>query len=184
MRLPQLQIHTTKAQLGLNIEKPRQHIEQPQADMHIEQPNADLDIETSPAKLTIDQSKAWHDMNLIGQLAATREFAQEGKQELLQGIARRASEGERLMRIENGVSAVPSLAKGKGMREYKSLGIKFIPSVNAVKITYHQEQTNINAETKKPIIEAHANKPVHEYQPGDVSGYMIQYPSIEIDVVE
>ncbi|WP_019153842.1 DUF6470 family protein [Robertmurraya massiliosenegalensis] len=184
MRLPQIQIETTKAQLGLNIEKPQQYIQQPQAELHIEQPDAILNINMSPAKLTIDQSRAWRDLNLIGPLASTQQFAQKGKQELLQGIARRSSEGEKLMRIENRGSVIPSLAKGKGMREYKSYSIKFVPSVNAVKINYHPEQTNIRVETKKPIINNYANKPIHSYQPGKVSGYMIQYPSIEVDVVQ
>lgn len=183
MNFPQIQIHTTKAMLGLDIEKPVQHIEQPKADLYIEQKEADLRINTRPVKLSIDQSQAWRDMNLLGPLASTKEFAQKGQQKLFQGIARRANEGKRLMQIENGGGSVQSVAKGKGMKGYSALNIKFIPSYHAVKITYQPGEVNIEATANKPIIEGNINKPIHEYQPGSVEGYMIQYPSIEIDVV-
>jgi Family of unknown function (DUF6470) len=182
MSFPQIQIHTTKAILGLNIEKPIQRIEQPAADLYIEQPPAILSIDSKPAKLTINQSKAWSDMGLMGPLASTRKFAQEGRQSLLEGIARRAQEGNRLMKIENGGNAIAEISSGKGLRPYKKLGIKFIPSINSVDIGYQPGHLDIKIDRQKPIIDAKINKPIHEYTPGDVSGYMIQYPSIEIDV--
>lgn len=182
MNFPQIQIRTTKAILGLHIEKPIQHIEQPKADLYIEQPPATLTIDSRPARLTIDQSKAWSDMGLIGPLASAREFSQEGRQALLEGIARRAQEGDQLMKIENGGNAIAAIATEKGLHPYKKLGIKFIPSVNSVDIGYQPGYLNIEIDTNKPIIDAKINKPIHEYTPGDVSGYMIQYPSIKIDV--
>jgi hypothetical protein len=182
MNFPQIQIRTMKAILGFRIEKPVQRIEQPKADLHIEQPPATITIDSKSARLTIDQSKAWSDMGLIGPLASTKKLAQEGRQALLEGIARRAQEGDQLMKIENGANAIAAIATGKGLRPYKQLGIKFIPSVNSVDITYQPGYLNINIDTSKPIIEAKVNKPIHEYTPGNVYGYMIQYPSIKIDV--
>jgi len=182
MNFPQIQIQTTKAILGLNIEKPIQRIEQPKADLHIEQPPATLTIDPKPAQLTIDQSKAWSDMGLIGPLASTEKFAQEGRQALLEGISRRAQEGDQLMKIEKDGNAIAQIAAEKGLRSYKQLGIKFIPSVNSVDIGYEPEYLNIKVHQNKPVINVKVNKPIHEYKPGDVSGYMIQYPSIKIDV--
>ncbi|HZG59675.1 MAG TPA: DUF6470 family protein [Anoxybacillus sp.] len=182
MNFPQIQIRTTKAILGLHIEKPVQHIEQPKADLHIEQPPATITIDSQPARLTIDQSKAWNDMGLMGPLASTRKFAQEGRQALLEGIARRAQEGDQLMKIENGGNPIAVLATEKGLRPYKELGIKFIPSVNSVDIDYQPGYFDMKVDRNKPIIDVKVNKPIHEYKPGDVSGYMIQYPSIKIDV--
>jgi hypothetical protein len=182
MNFPQIQIRTTKAILGLNIERPIQRIEQPKADLHIEQPPATVIIDSKPARLTIDQSKAWSDMGLFGSLAFTRKFAEEGRQMLLEGIARRAQEGNRLMKIENGDNAIASIAAEKGLHPYKQLGIKFIPSANSVDIAYQPDYLDIKIDANKPIIEAKVNRPIHEYKPGDVSGYMIQYPSIKIDV--
>jgi hypothetical protein len=182
MNFPQIQIRTTKAILGLNIEKPIQRIEQPKAELHIEQPPATLTIDSKPARLTIDQSKAWSDMGLFGPLAFTRKFAEEGRQALLEGIARRAQEGDQLMKIENDDNAIAAIATEKGLHPYKQLGIKFIPSANSVDIAYQPGYLDIKIDTNKPIIGAKVNRPIHEYKPGDVSGYMIQYPSITIDV--
>lgn len=182
VNFPQIQIRTTKAILGLNIEKPIQHIEQPKADLHIEQPPATITISSKPARLTIDQSKAWSDMGLLGPLASTRKFAEEGHQAWLEGIARRAQEGDQLMKIENGGNAIAAISAEKGLHPYKKLGIKFIPSVNSVDIDYQPGYLDIKIDRNKPIIDVKVNKPIHEYKPGDVSGYMIQYPSIKIDV--
>ncbi|GCD81146.1 DUF6470 family protein [Parageobacillus thermoglucosidasius] len=182
MNFPQIQIRTTKAILGLHIEKPIQHIEQPKADLSIEQKPATLTIDSKPARLTIDQSKAWRDMELLNPFDSTRKFAEEGRESLLEGIARRAQEGDQLMKIENGGNAIAAIAAEKGFHPYKQLGIKFIPSVHSVDIGYQPGYLDIKVDANKPIIEANVNRPIHEYKPGNVSAYMIQYPSIKIDV--
>ncbi|AKS39505.1 hypothetical protein NP92_07420 [Anoxybacillus gonensis] len=182
MNMPQIQIRTVKAMLGLNIQKPTQHIEQPKAELYIEQPPASLHIYKQPARLTIDQSRAWRDMGLIGPLESTSRFAKEGRQALLEGIARQAEEGERLMRIEHGGNPIAEIATGKGMRPYRQLGITFIPSVDSVDVHYEPARVEIEVEKNKPIIQAKVNPPIHEYKQGKVSGHMIQYPSIQIDV--
>ncbi|MBB3908589.1 DUF6470 family protein [Anoxybacteroides rupiense] len=182
MDFPQIQIQTTKAILGLNIQRPIQQIEQPKADLNIKQPPATVLMDSKPARLTIDQSKAWSDMGLIGPLASSREFAQEGRQAVLEGISRRAQEGDRLMKIEDKENVIAEMEKEKGIRLYSGLTIKFIPSVHSVKIDYQPSEVNIEVDTNKPIISVNVNRPIHEYTPGKVSGYMIQYPSIKIDV--
>lgn len=182
MRIPQIQIQTTKAQLGLNIQKPQQHIEQPKADLQIRQPEAEISIHTTRGQLHIDSSQARRDLGLVGPLEATRNYAQKGKQAVLAGIARRAREGEQLASIENGGNAIQAIAASKATPHKKPLGIKFAPSINSVKTNYTPATVDINVQTNKPQIDAKINKPIHNYTPGKVSGYMLQYPSIEIDV--
>lgn len=182
MRIPQIQIHTTKAQLGLNISKPVQRIQQPKADLQIRQQNATVTMQTSDSSLNIDSSQARRDIGLIGPLESGRKNAQKGKQGVLAGIARRAREGEQLMRIENKGQPIQSIASTKTGRPMKSLGIEFVPSIDSVKIAYTPSNLDISVQTHSPQISATINKPIHEYTPGKVSSYMIQYPSIEIDV--
>ena len=182
MRIPQIQIRTTKAQLGLSISKPVQTIQQPNADLQIRQPNATVSMQTTDSILKIDSSQSRRDLGLISPLESGRKNAQKGKQGVIAGMARRAREGEQLMRIENKGQPIQSIASTKTSRPIKSLGIKFLPSINSVKIAYTPSKLDISVQTQSPQINATANKPIVEYTPGKVSAYMMQYPSIEIDV--
>ncbi|MEI4769593.1 DUF6470 family protein [Psychrobacillus sp. FJAT-51614] len=183
MRIPQIQIQTTKAQLGLNIEKPSQYIEQPKADLQIRQPAADVSIRTTDGQLQIDSSQARRDLGLTGPLEFSRNYAQKGRQAVLSGIARRAREGEQLASIENHGNAIQAIAASKATPQKKALGIKFVPSIGSVKTTYTPASLDINVQTNKAQIDVTVNKPIHNYTPGKVSSYMLQYPSIEIDVI-
>ncbi|MFC4409567.1 DUF6470 family protein [Chungangia koreensis] len=183
MNFPQLSIRTTKGMLGLNITDSQQLIRQPKADLQIRQPRATVDMETSNSILKIDSSQARRDLGLIGPLESTRKYAQRGRQAMLAGIARRAQEGDQLMRIEKKGNPIQSIAETKAVRPMKRLGLQFVPSISSVKISYTPSKLHIEAETNKPQISAKMNRPIHEYTPGKVSGYMIQDPSIEIDVI-
>lgn len=182
MEFPKIQIQTTRAILGLNIEKPKQHIEQPKAELQIQQPAAILSIETTRGQLHIDSSQARRDLGLIGPLESTKNYAEKGRQAVLDGIARRASQGQQLKSIGKGGNALASIIAQNTNVEKKPLSIKFVPSVNSVKTSYTPASVDINFETNKPKIDATINKPIHDYQPGKVTGEMLQNPTIKIDV--
>ncbi|WP_391120320.1 DUF6470 family protein [Psychrobacillus sp. L3] len=183
MNFPQLQIHTTDAKLGLNIEKPNQIIRQPKATQHIEQPAAIMDIKTTRGFMRIDSSQARRDVGMIGPLESSAKYAQAGRQKVMQGIARRVSEGNQMMDIAHNKKAIPAIAKKNTFPVPAKIGIDFIPSVGSVKLDYTPAKLDINVQTQKAKISAQVNKPVHEYTPGKVSGFMLQNPSIEIDVI-
>ena len=127
MQLPQIRLQSTFIKTGLNIEQPIQEIEQPKAIQSIEQPKAIVEIDTTPGILTIDQSKARADMDLKNISQRIQEFAQNGVQDLLQGIARRVAQGDELMRIENGGNPIASQAKQDGEGPEKQFNIGWIP---------------------------------------------------------
>ena len=182
MRIPQMHIQTTKAELGLTISEPKQQIKQPAPDMQISQPAAQMTIQTTEGQLHIDQTQLRADLGLYTFTEFARNAAQKGEQIIKQGIARRAREGEQLGDIANGNNAIASIAasKNKNMQQ-KQLGIKFIPSYGAVKLTYTPADVQIDVQTNKPKIDVTINKPVHNYTPGKVSVDLLQKPSIEID---
>lgn len=183
MNFPQLQIRTTDAKLGLNIEKPKQVIRQPKATQHIEQPAAIVEMHTTRGVMKIDSSQARRDVGMIGPLESTSKYASEGRQKGMQGIARRASEGRQMMDIAHNSNAIVSIAKKNTFPTPTKLGIDFIPSVGSVKLDYTPAKVDINVQTQHAKINAQVNKPIHEYTPGNVSGYMLQNPSIEIDFI-
>lgn len=169
------------AQIGINQSFGVQKIRQPRADLLIEQPQANLTMETTPSKLTIDQTKAWEQMNLMSTARHIETRAQEGLHSVLEGMARRAEQGNELMRIEEDGNPIISQALVNGHSQMKTLGITFIPSPFSVQINYEPSQLYIDVEANRPIIEAQANKPEHIYERGDVEVYMKQYEELQID---
>lgn len=99
MQMPQIQLQSSSMKIGLNIDQPVQEIEQKAAGQSIEQPRAILEIQITPGKLTIDQTKAREDMDLKSLSKRVEEFAQQGYQDWLAGMARRSQQGTELRHI-------------------------------------------------------------------------------------
>ncbi|KAA0966792.1 hypothetical protein FQ087_11385 [Sporosarcina sp. ANT_H38] len=182
MNIPQLQIQTTRGILGLQITKPTQEIEQPRATMNIQQPAAILEISSTRPQLSIDTTEARADIDMKSVRRRIEEHAQLGMQGASEGTARRAQEGQQMLRIENGGKVIADIAKQNATPPPAPLGIRFVGNRSNVQISAQAGTTNIQATPQKPIIDVQINKPIHNYTPGKVSGVMEQYPSIQIDV--
>lgn len=183
MQLPQIRMQSQMAHISIQQVNGKQSIEQPRASMSIQQPKADMTINRTPSKLQIDQTQAWEDMNLMHIFKRIEKFANEGMQGAKEGTARRVSQGDALMRIEDKGNPIASQAIQNGFDHMKRLGIKFIPSMSAVKINYQPSEVSIDVQVNKPIIKAEQNKPVIQYNPGNVEIAMKNYQSLEIDFV-
>ncbi|RLL46657.1 hypothetical protein D8M04_05475 [Oceanobacillus piezotolerans] len=183
MEIPQIRMKTQYAQIQIQQTPGKQEISQPKAELTIKQPSADISIRTTPGKLDIDQTKAWEDMNLMHIFKRNKQFAQEGKQALMEGIARRVRQGNEWMRIENGGNPLASQAAQNAYDSMKSLGIKFIPSHFAVETNYQPANVDIQVQVNKPIIDANPQKVQHHYQPGRVETSLKQHADLEIDFV-
>ncbi|MCG7344354.1 DUF6470 family protein [Sporosarcina sp. ACRSL] len=181
MNIPQLQIQTTRGILGLQIDKPVQEIEQPKATIHQEQPAAILEMSTTSSQLSIDTTEARADIDLKSPLRRGDENAQYGMQTILEGIARRAQEGQQLMQIENGGNPIADIAKQNTNPPPAPLGIRFVGNRTKIQMSFQPGTLNINATPQKPVFDVQVNKPIHTYTTGKVSGVMEQYPSIQID---
>ena len=181
MKFPQIRMESQMARIGIEQTSGKQEIHQPKAEMTIEQPKADLSIHAAQGRLTIDQTEAWEEMNLMSTMRFIDKTAQEGKQQLLEGVARRAEQGTELMRIEHDGQPIIDQALINGHRQQKSLSIDFIPSPFSVKINYIPGDLHIEATANRPHIHARQNKPEHYYERGDVHIYMEQYESLTID---
>lgn len=181
MEIPQLQIQTTPGRLGLNIEKPVQQIEQPSASIDQQQPAAILEVSTTNPQLSIDTTAVREDIDMKSTFKRTEEYAQMGQQAAMQGLARRAEEGQQLLRIENGGNTIADLAKQNGTPPTAQLGIRFVANRSKIQMSITPGTTTINATPQKPVFNVQVNKPIHTYTPGKVTGQMEQYPSIQID---
>ncbi|MCM3602653.1 DUF6470 family protein [Robertmurraya korlensis] len=181
MRIPQIRIQTTPAQIEITTQKGQMLIEQPPGELQIEQPQATVNITRIPGKLTIDQTQARADVDLKSIRKRIEEAAQMGKQDLLAGIARRAQEGEELMKIENGFGAISSISRRSSDGPKKEFNIGWIPRAGSVKIEYDPGKLEVDAKSNKPIINYVMNKPNLTYTPSEVIVGLRQYADIKID---
>ncbi|MBM7570244.1 DUF6470 family protein [Aquibacillus albus] len=183
MQLPQIRLQSQMANIQINQTPAQQSIQQNNAIQTIKQPKADLDIQRTPSKLTIDQTQAWEDMDLKPISRRIEEAAQLGKQAVLKGIARRARQGDELMKIENNGNPIARQAKENGFDEPKQFNIGWIPSAGAVKIDYQPSSVEVNIQPRKPIIESTVQKPNIDYKPGEVDISLKQRNELHIDFI-
>lgn len=182
MNIPQLQIQTTRGILGLQITKPVQEIEQPRATQSIEQPAAILDISTTRSQLSVDTTENRADVDMKSVFRRSAENAQYGHRKVSEGIARRAQEGQQLVRIEDGGNVIASISKQNGTPPPAEMNVRFVGDRLKLKVSIAPGTTKINATPQKPIHDIQINKPIHHYTQGKVTGQMEQWPDIQIDV--
>lgn len=178
---PQIRLQSTPARLDMWVDKGSLEIQQKQADLEIEQPKAELTIERRPSQLTIDQTKAREDVGFKSVPRMIEDAAAEGKQAVLEGIARRGQERNELLQIQNGGNVIAAQAKRNSQGAPKQFGLGWIPSPNSVQISYDPGEVNVSVEQKKAIINSTINNPEINYTPSKVNVQLAQYPSLEID---
>ncbi|MGG4491603.1 DUF6470 family protein [Metabacillus idriensis] len=183
MNIPQIRLESRFAKLGLETVNASLDIQQPKADLSIQQPKAELSIQTTPGKLTIDQTKAREDVDLKHISKRIAEAADQGHQDVLSGIARRIQQGDEQMRIENGGKPLTAQAKKNSEREIKQFNIGFLPSHFSVKLDYQPAEVKIDVQRNAPIIESKINKPIMEYQAGEVKVELAEKNQLKIDFV-
>lgn len=183
MNIPQIRLESNFFRLGLNIRKAVQEIEQPKAIQTIQQLKAKLEIETTTGKLTIDQTKAREDVDLKSVRKRIEEAAQNGHQDWMSGLERRARQGRELMEIENGGNPLAYQAKENSEGPEKQFNIGWIPSHFSVKINYEPAKVHIEAQPQKPRIDVEIQKPTHNYTPGKVTTEILEKNSLKIDFI-
>jgi hypothetical protein len=183
MQLPQIRLESTFAKIAIKTTPPVQEIKQPLAELDLQQPPVEMKIETTPAKLTIDQTKAWEDMDLKHIFRRIEEFAQQGYEDWLEGMARVSRQGDELMRIEDGGNPIAEQAKENSEDPIYDFNIGWIPSLFSVKTNFEPAKVHIDVKVHQPIIRAKINKPMIHYTPGKVTIDLAQRNSLKIDFV-
>lgn len=184
MQIPSIRMESTFAQIGLNIKKPVQQIEQPQAEMNLSQKPAGLTIEQARTELQIDSSQARANIGLMTPMQFSDSNASYGKQQWLQAVGEISQEGDQLMRIHTKANAIADIGKARGMRVLEG---GYTPPAAS-----NDEGVDISIQAKPPVIKVDRHgmsinpvikPPVLSYTPGKVEPYMKQYSSLKIEVV-
>ncbi|MGG4548787.1 DUF6470 family protein [Rossellomorea marisflavi] len=183
MNVPQIRIQSTNAAISIETTPGRFDMQQPNADVDIQQPQAKMDIERIPSKLTIDQSEARADMDLKSIGRRIEDFANQGYQDWLEGMARVSGDGDELMMIENGGNALAEQADRNSASPIYDFNIGFIPSAGNVKIGYDPGSVRVNIEPQRVINNTRTNKPIVDFTPAKVNIAMQRYADLKIDWV-
>lgn len=181
MDIPQIRMQSQPTLISIQTYDAEQTIQQPKATQQITQPKAEISMSTTPPKLTIDQSQAWNDIGLKSAKVMHEEAAKKGYQKVMQGISRRTTQGETLMKIENNSNPISAQAIENGNRKKRSLNIGWIPSVFSVKTDYQPSQLDIQVQVNQPIINNTPSKPIFNYQRGAVETGIRQEADLQID---
>ncbi|WP_409252010.1 DUF6470 family protein [Bacillus sp. SCS-153A] len=181
MSFPQIRLSSTSAAIQINTTSGKMEIEQPPAKLDIQQPQAKLEMERRPAKLTIDQTEARADVDLKSVFRRTRDAAELGRQDWLQGLARLASDGDELMMIESGSGPIADQAKRNSEDPMQEINIGWVPSHGSVKISYEPGEVKINVEPQKVRNNSKAQKPVINYTPAHIKINLSRYNELKID---
>lgn len=185
MQLPRLELHNTFAQLGVQKKNASIEIRQPKAELNYNQPQPSMEIHKSASKLEIDQTEAFADANLKHPFRNIKEWAERAKQKILQSLAEKANEGDRLMKIEErSESVIPEIARQESETPPKQFNIGFMPSsTDKVKISYQPSEIKIKMNTEPMKFDVTTNGPVIKYHPGDFNIYLKQKASLNIQAV-
>jgi hypothetical protein len=181
MQLPQIRLEQTYIQMGLNIRKPVQEIEQPKAELNMRQEPAIVEIEYPYNHIQIDSSRAKRQIGIRTQSEFSDYNASFAKEKLLEAIGRISSEGDRLMAIETGENAIANIAAERYLETTPD-----IPPAGhdeGVDISYPYQPIRIDVQRRGFSMDPVIRPPILKYTPGKVEGHIRQWNRVDIDFV-
>ncbi len=160
------------AQLNLQTTRPKVQMEITPAILEIRQPHGELTIDQTPSRYSIG-------LKNIADFA--RDNAALGRQTSMDTIARIVEEGNQMTRIENRSNVIANIAANSSLSEAPDLTWARIA---APIIQYQANPVQFNPIAGKIIFTPQLGTVQVDYQPGKVDIRVIQYPSIEMSVVD
>lgn len=175
-----IQVTTQKAQLGFQTNNAKIEYTQAKGKWDMTTQKAQMEVSEGLPQIRIDQTVPFAEAGLKTIFMLNQEYADLGRQYAMEGIARRAREGDMMARPPYG-NAVQQIVMSK-LPTRADFNIKFIPQsrpeidfVNLEKDIFWQlggSQRTYN------ISESQFN-----YSPGGVDIYMEQFPSINFQYI-
>lgn len=184
MELAKIQIHTVRAETGLQINRPAMSVRQRPADLQLKQELiGSFRLSTTASKLYIDQTEAFADADLKGPLRRSREAVTKAHQNVMEYVAKTARQGERMKRIENGGNVLADIARENGERKQFSYNVANVPK-NAfrVKFDYVPSEVHVQIDWPDPNIRVKRNEPEIQIPKWQTNAYLKQKNSIHFSV--
>lgn len=180
MKLPQLQIHSTRARIGIESELGQYQIKQSPASVQIKSKDAVVHIETEPAVVMVDLTKTWDALTGGKPIPFwNRIYNQSGKY-VIDAIQSTVEEYNRIGNILAEGNPIADLAHESMFRERPKLVIFGPASPNNVEFKPVITNPDIQVEIGGVDIQVQPNRPQIDYQRGYVRTFMEQYPSVKV----
>lgn len=182
-----IRITTTDARIGIETIPARLERKSNPARMEIKQKQALLEIETVKPRIKIDQYEAFASAGRKNNLDLAVDIAQEGYKQVMEYIAKKASDGDRLAAIHIKRDPIVEFAERDSYVK-RDFNIDFIPKARP-KITVEEGEVKVelaggpNAFFDKVKINFVPHTYETKYIPGNVNIYMEQYPSVDIEYI-
>ncbi|RKD32333.1 DUF6470 family protein [Thermohalobacter berrensis] len=178
-----LKINTTWAKLAMNTTRGQMKIQQPRGEQTIKQTKPQVKIKSEKPKVIIDQYQCFAEAGLKNFLDLTREQINLARQAALEGIGRRAQDGDRMAMIQKNMPpAIPEIAEKNAWDDELDYNVDLMPKSRPkiqvkgdLKIDWVLGKAEINYTPKKPKT---------NYQRGKVEIYLKQKGSIDIQYVD
>jgi hypothetical protein len=177
----QIRIEPHPIQLAYTTHNARLDLRTERAQVVIDATPARLDIRQPLGKLSIDQTPCRYAIGLKNLTDFSSDLTVTNRQAVLEGTGRAAGEGRRAALIENPANAFADIAADAMLDDMVELTMGWIPSPD---ISYEAQPAAINPIPGNLSYEVRPGGVQGEYQPGKVDIQVVQYPSLEITVVD
>ena len=177
-----LEVNQTSGRLNLNIKPPNMSLQtKHDADFSINKRDGKLKINTKDAKVEISTREARAFLHHKFYKIYSKDLAQKGFQDSMQGIARYAKQGDQMARIEKEGKPVISQAKSNSEDPKREIGLRSQPSAE-IKSSPGEVKTDY---TRSEIsTDSKSHWPQGKLDWGKVEMYLNPEPKFEIQAVD
>lgn len=161
MNVPNLEISSKYAYIGINSQRPPMSIRQKPADLQISQTHVEnVHITKTDGKLLIDQSEAFASVGSKPPLQRAKEFYAKSAAHVAKYVAKTAQQGDQLMRIENnGFGKFAQIAASDSQLMNHEVDLRLSPKPLSVKINYQPGTIKVNVNPDRVDIKVNKNDP-------------------------
>lgn len=177
-----IEMHSVSAQIAIRSTQPTIEINTQKPDMQIIRDKGSYNIETKNVKLQLDSTACLAEEGIRSVSDTISQAASDGKQAALEGIGRRAREGDQLLDFTYKGNTFAAIAKQNYFQE-KQFGLGYIPSTRPV-ISWEKNSVNIDIEPDKIHVEAQTDQKAQiDPHRGHVNVSLAREQSLEINYI-
>ncbi len=179
MQIPTIQIRQSPGKIAIETTPAQLNLQQPGPTVDMKQIKPEQHFSTTPGNLEINQDKAWDALGFANNLEMMSRIYTKASDIALQGIARIVENGNRMAAIHLGGNPIADMA-WEWRHSFPEMDVQGPSSFDNVDLSYTPSKVNIDTTPGRVELNVQVNRPVAEYQRGNVNIYVSQFPNLEI----
>lgn len=179
-----LEMNTTRGQIGMQSSPPRLSLETTQKTLNLTTTQPKVRVEATLPKISIDQSQCFSEAGLKGIVDFAAEYVSYAKSKMYESMARIAEQGNALTDIQYGGSPLADQALYNAYDQFMNeFNYGTVPR-SRPRISLQEGQLDIKVTEGRVENRTAVQKPVVQYQKGNLQIYLATQPSIEMHAVD